>query len=148
MNHFKITNMANKRKELINSWAYLLAKFPWEWWVTLTFEYDTSLSNAYIKFKRWLRLLNRRKNHKVGFFIVTEKQDRDVLHLHLLMLGIGNLKPRTWEKKWIYGHARIKIYDEKKGARHYLAKRIEHCIDYQFGGSLKTLKMPEEVLKK
>jgi len=65
------------------------------------------------------------------------------------MLGVGNSLPRTWEKKWYFGHARIRHYCEDQKVVYYLAKKIakRRVGDYFFGGVLKNANGTKELIK-
>jgi len=134
----------------MEGWGAFLKKFPWDWYATLTFKFNVSLDGAKRRLYRWLRPLNRRRNGKAGYFAVVELQEnRKAWHFHLLMLGVGNSLPRTWENKWYLGHAKIRPYDESGKAVYYLAQKIakKEPADYFFGGILEDAAMAKEIMK-
>lgn len=125
-------------ENLRENWVKFLNQWDWEWFVTLTFADDISVHTAGVRFKRWFRMLNRRRDNQVGYFMATEwHKNRKVPHFHLLMLGVGNSRRLTWMDKWYPGYARIWPYNKNKGAAHYLTKYItKELADYQLGGVL------------
>ena len=139
-----------KQAALMEAWGTSLKRFPWAWYVHLTFKYDVSINAAERKFREWLRLMNRRRKRTVGCFaLVHLHTNREVYHIHLLMLGVGNLQRRTWDRKWFPGWSRIAPYEEHKKGTYYLAKKVAtgEAENYFFGGSLKDTDTAKRIMR-
>lgn len=107
--------------ELRKSWA----RYPWQWYVTLTFRGRVGEARANAALWRWLRGVRKSLGHRPEFVAVTELQRRGVAHFHLLMLGVGGLRRLTFKDKWERnGHARVVAYDSRRGAAGYLGKYL------------------------
>lgn len=112
-----------------SSWGTFLARFPWEWFVTLTFRQHVGEWAAERKFRRLVRLMRHDAGHRVEWFRVTEwHKFRNVPHYHALMLDCGELRRMRYVDWWWgqgYGTARVFEYDKRLGAGHYLGKYLE-----------------------
>lgn len=140
-----------KESILMDKWGNLLSPFQWEWFVVLTFKYCVNRDTAKRNLNQWFYLLNRRRQKQVGFFaVIAWHADEKRYHIHLLMLGVGNLDRKTWETKWYFGHAWIEPYEEQRKGTFYLARMIakKRAGDYFFGGILKNADRAKEIMKR
>lgn len=135
---------------LMETWGNFLSKYSWEWFVVLTFKHNVGLDQAKKRFKKWFRSLNRRREKQIGdFTIIQWHADERRLHIHSLMLGVGNSSCKTWERKWRFGnHPEIRKYKVEKRGVFYLAKMIAkgQARDYFFGGILENTKYCKDLL--
>ncbi len=121
-----------------DGWAELIARYPWEWFVTLTFVEDIHPEAALKVMKFWLSKLNRelfgrrwykKLPHGVYWVVAIEYQKRGVLHLHLLISGVKNTRRLTYMDIWEglgnkNGYARIYKVDSQIAVSKYLSKYV------------------------
>jgi hypothetical protein len=121
-----------------DGWAELIDRYPWEWFVTLTFtdaiHPEAALKSMYV----WLSILNRelfgRRWYKkipygVYFVAAIEYQKRGVIHLHLLIAGVKDTRRLTYMDTWAgmgnkNGYARIEATESNMAASRYLSKYV------------------------
>lgn len=107
--------------ELRRSWG----RYPWQWYVTLTFRGRVGEARANVALWRWLRDIRKSLGHRPEFVAVTELQRRGVAHFHLLMLGVESLLRLKFKDRWERnGYARVVAYDSRLGAAGYLGKYL------------------------
>ena len=121
-----------------DGWAEFIDRYPWEWFVTLTFT-DVIHPEAALKSMRtWLSMLNEelfgRRWYKhvprgVYWVAAIEYQKRGVIHLHLLINGVGDTHRKTWMKNWELmgnknGFPRILPVITNKAVSRYLSKYV------------------------
>ena len=59
------------------------------------------------------------------YFRVTELQQREVIHYHSLIGGVGDIRRLTFKDFWeLNGFARVEAYDPARGAAGYVAKYL------------------------
>ena len=82
--------------DLINGWATWLGYFPWQWFITLTFDpkrvYPVSQSVAEREAIRWCELVGRTVRLPVGWVCATERGRGGQWHAHVVMLA----NSETW----------------------------------------------------
>lgn len=133
-----------ERRATAAAWARWLSSIPFEWWVTLTFQYDVSITAADVTFARWQRavlqgIYGRRFYRAPGasFWGVyaRERTARGRIHFHALTNGGQPFAQtdadkqaarfaamRAWEG--LAGYARIFDYRPGGGADGYLTKYV------------------------
>jgi len=83
-------------RSLRSVWSEWLNGYNWDWWITLTFRNKVSRKSADKKWNKWLRVLEKQLDDRVGYFRCTEIQKgRKVLHFHSFMLNVSGLHVRT-----------------------------------------------------
>ena len=121
-----------------DGWAELIGRYPWEWFVTLTFTDDIHPEAALKALRVWLSKLNRelfghrwykRVPYGVYWVVAIEYQKRGVIHLHLLINGVGDTRRLTWMDNWLdmgnkNGWARIEAVETNKAVSRYLSKYV------------------------
>ena len=121
-----------------DEWAEFIARYPWQWFTTLTFVEDIHPESALKSMKFWLSILSRelygprwykKPPHGVYWVVAIEYQKRGVLHLHLLMAGVKNARRLTYMDKWQAlgnknGFARIYPIDSLMAVSKYLSKYV------------------------
>jgi len=94
-----VFNAEGKLKEVRSLrfiWSEWLNGYNWDWWITLTFRNRVTAKSANKKWNKWLRMLEKQLDDRVGYFRCTELQKgRKVLHFHSLMLNVSGLHTRT-----------------------------------------------------
>jgi len=141
-------------------WAINLTDKPFLF-ATLTFKYPVSLYIAERKRNEWLGRMSEalrqitKGSGYLRWISATEWQDRDVIHFHLIISGIGLelLSRKRWESRWriINGNAKwnerftgCAIYPGRKKAAPYLAKHhIAKRGEIQRGGIWRGLRTPD-----
>lgn len=110
------------------SWGVFLDRFPWDWFVTLTFRGTVGEWGAERKFRRLVRTMRHDCGHRVEWFRVTEwHKFRNVPHYHALFTDCKQLRRMRYVDWWWgqgFGTARIFPYDKRLGAGQYLGKYL------------------------
>ena len=134
--------LAHERTRLREAWGELLRRFPWEWFVTLTFVCDVSEERAIKRFKVWISQLNRhvyghrwhtREPFGVSWACAIEWQKSGRIHLHPLVMGVRGARRLDWLDKWpdpesdprgIAGYARVYPIENPNAVSRYLTKYV------------------------
>jgi hypothetical protein len=120
-----------KRKlgELRDVWALFIAQWPFEWWVTLTFENTVNQEIARKKLNIWTRKICKQEELQLAYFAVFNELKRG--HLHLLMLGknrngkaLKDVSKKRWTEEWVDGNAEIKKVFNLMGVSSYLSQNL------------------------
>lgn len=151
----KFTSKAHRstRYALSDAWGNFLARYPWEWFVTLTFVEDVHPEAALKKWRLWVSKINRelfgprwaKKKHGGVYWVVSiEYQERGVIHLHALMTGLRETRRLTWMDKWQEldtktGFARIFPVENNEAASRYVSKYISKGGEIFFSDNLKDI---------
>ncbi|WOJ97973.1 hypothetical protein R0137_05205 [Congregibacter brevis] len=129
----------------------LISRWPWEWFVTLTFAEDLNPDAAMKKVRVWLSrlaasLYGRRwyKNGALYWICAEEYQKQGRIHFHLVIAGVRNTRRLTWMDKWQFldrktGFARIEAVESNSGSSHYLAKYLGKDGEIYFSHNLKDI---------
>jgi hypothetical protein len=80
-------------------------------------------------FYAWFNSLRMACYHKrlerPYYFRVTEMQERDVMHFHSLIGGVGDIRRLLFKDLWeLHGFARVEKYERGKGANFYVGKYL------------------------
>jgi hypothetical protein len=113
--------------ELRDAMAGFLARFPWDWFLTLTFRDPVPSFTAHRRFSRFARDIEKAANLPVAWFRADEYGPAGGrLHLHALMINTAALSRLHWMDQWNHrnGYARILAFDPALGAAHYCAKYL------------------------
>ena len=133
-----------------DGWAELISRYPWEWFVTLTFTDDIHPEAALKSMRVWLSKLNREvfghrwyKNVPYGVYWVAaiEYQKRGVLHLHLLITGVGDTRRLSYMDIWAEmgnknGWARVEAVEANNAVSMYLSKYVTKDGEIYFSNNL------------
>ena len=97
--------------DLINGWATWLGHFPWQWFITLTFDpkrvYPVSQSVAEREASRWCELVGRTVRLQVGWVCATERGRGGQWHAHVVMLANSETwSPTAALPAWVTGSVR------------------------------------------
>ncbi|GAI11890.1 unnamed protein product, partial [marine sediment metagenome] len=107
-----------------------LSRPQWEWYATHTFKGDFMSPKLGDKhYYAWMRSLemacNARGLPRPFYFRVTELQQREVIHYHSLIGGVGDVRRLLFKDFWeLHGFARVEAYDSARGANFYVAKYL------------------------
>ena len=122
------------------AWAEYLGRWPWQWFVTLTFRADVHPEAADKRFRSWLAAVERERN-RVGLFDgglrwvrALEYQRRGVIHFHVLLGNVGALRYATAHEHWREGHAWIEPVRDSGAVRAYVAKYVAKGGEIDLGG--------------
>lgn len=115
------------------SWAYYdwIARYRvrWDWFVTLTFDYEASAEAALRAFLRWIRAVSRAvygarqgRVRLVRHVAVAERHTlRDGYHVHAVVADVASLDRGHWRDRW-YGVAKVDAFDPSRGGLRYVLK--------------------------
>jgi hypothetical protein len=108
-----------------SEWGRFLRAFAWQWFVTLTFRHALSAEKVRRYYCNFFNEI-RDSGHSFGWFAVEERGTLGRLHIHALLAGAKDLKPRDWEGIWfkLAGTALFKRYDPSRGGAYYCAKQL------------------------
>lgn len=143
----------NPTRELRDAWDLLLSRYPWEWFVTLTFTDHIHDESAEKRFRLWISMLNRdlfgpRWYKKPGGGVywarARELQKRGVIHYHILISGVGDTRRLTWMDKWFElggntGFARIESVNNQIAVNRYLTKYVAKDGQIDLSPNLKDI---------
>jgi hypothetical protein len=116
-------NLSERSKDEL---IVMLDRWPWEWYMTLTFRGSPSLGQS---FRAWGSLMAwlRERSAVPNYFRGVEWQLRGAPHFHALMFGVDQAARRMSVVDWWWqrhGIARVLQYDPLLAARHYVAKYL------------------------
>lgn len=136
---------AKAADELHHGWLELLARYEWDWFVTLTFADVVPVPVADRLFRVWIASANRRAygrrwfkhRQQIQWVLATEWQRRNVIHFHALMTNIRDLRRQGCERSWRnLGGGFLEMTPVRSQARAaiYVAKVLEFGGELDFGG--------------
>ncbi|GAI00701.1 unnamed protein product, partial [marine sediment metagenome] len=72
------------------------------------------------------------------YFRVTELQQREVIHYHSLIGGVGDIRRLLFKDFWeLHGFARVEAYEPGRGANFYVGKYLtKDAGDIRFSHNL------------
>lgn len=92
------------------AWGEFVARWPWQWFVTLTFTVDTHEERALKLYRVWVCMLNKylfgprwhkRPPFGIYYVVATELQKSGRIHIHALMAGVDNTRRLDWMDRWL-----------------------------------------------
>ncbi len=120
-----------------------LSQPQWEWYVTQTFAGDFMSPKLGDKhYYAWLKSLELACKVKgmprPFYFRVTELQQREVIHYHSLIGGVGDIRRLLFKDFWeLHGFARVEAYEPGRGANFYVGKYLtKDAGDIRFSHNL------------
>ncbi len=119
--------MSQSQRRLREAWGQFLSRYPWDWFVNLTFRDEVPTFRAYRILGRFLRDLEAAAEVPILWFRADEYGARlGRFHMHLLIGNAAHLRRLYWMDEWNRraGYARILPFDDRKGAVFYIAKYI------------------------
>lgn len=139
------------RYALQGAWGEFIARWPWEWFATFTFAYDTHPERALKLFYLWRSKLNREiygpRWHKREPFgattvVATEDQKSGQIHLHALVSGVGDARRLTWMDNWeslgeVAGFSRIYPVEINEAVSSYVTKYVTKGGDIYLSENLR-----------
>jgi hypothetical protein len=137
-------------RQVQDGWGQFLARFPWDWYFTLTFRELVSPQQAVRIFRRFARDIEEAADMPIGWFRVSEYGTRGGrLHMHGLMLNVAHLSRLWWMDEWNRraGYARILPYDASKGAAYYCGKYLtKQGGEWDLSDNLRAFRQYQPVL--
>jgi len=138
-------------RKLREAWGGFVARWPWEWFVTLTFTLDTHPERALKLFYLWCSQINRRiygrrwnKREPFGvtWIVAVEYQKSGRVHLHALLAGVGDTRRLTWMDNWMVlddlaGFPRIEAVDNQQAVARYVSKYVAKGGELFFSKNLR-----------
>ena len=138
---------------LKKSWGEFIARWPWEWFVTLTFTDDTHEERAIKLFRVWKNRLNKQlfgpRWHKrlpfgVCWVLAVEYQKSGRVHLHILIAGVGQTRRLDWMDNWwvldhLAGYARIYPVKNQHAVSNYVTKYVTKDGNIHLSDNLKNI---------
>jgi hypothetical protein len=110
-----------KHSSVQDAWEKLAARYPFEWWTSLSFEYPVSQEVATKRLSSWVRSICVEEHLQVGYIAVFNETRR--IHGHALMFGrnregktLLNVSMKRWATDWWKNNCGSKI-NWDKGAR-------------------------------
>jgi hypothetical protein len=140
---FTVAELPERPPDLVAEFGRFLDRFPWCWWVTLTFDPKRHLvgeAGALGAWAWWLKRIRKGLGHRVEFVLVLERHRSGLLHLHALVLNTDSLRyvpmSRAWQER--YGFAQVETYNPGRGATGYLGKYLfkDNCSRPEFSRGL------------
>lgn len=125
---------------LRDAWTGMLSRYAWQWFVTLTFRADVHPEAADKRFRQWLKLLrdeHRRTGVLVGELLWArgiERQQRGVLHFHVLLANVGQLRYAQAREFWREGFVWIEPVGSVEAVADYVAKYVTKGGEIDMGG--------------
>ena len=125
--------------ELRDAWTRWLARYDWQWFVTLTFKNEIHPEAARKLFGMWIHGINRKlygqKYHKcnqgIYWVVALEYQKRGVIHFHALLGDDKNIntqmRRKNEEARWeqLAGFAMIRpILEKLTAVTSYVSKYV------------------------
>jgi hypothetical protein len=122
-----VCGLVSIHQGLVEGWGQFLSKFPWDWFVTLTFRDPVGSFRAHRLFGYFVRDLERAAGIPIFWFHADEIGPRGGrFHIHALIGNVAHLRRMTWVDRWdgLAGYARILPFNAKRGAAYYTAKYV------------------------
>ncbi len=113
--------------ELREAWGGFLSRYPWDWFLTLTFREPVPSFTAHRRFQRFAHDIENAAGLPVAWFRADEYGPAGGrLHIHALMLNTAALSRLFWMDRWQQhnGYARIFPFDPQQGAAFYCSKYV------------------------
>jgi hypothetical protein len=152
--------------DLQSAWIHLLSRYHWDLFGSLTFRDATHPESAYKRFRLFLSMLNRKlygprwfkQNKGVSYCVAMERQERGVLHFHVLLADpeLTHLLKGSWFKldgRWanelnemwnqVAGFARIEAIKVHELVQRYVSKYVVKGGEIDLGGPLSSLRLEQ-----
>lgn len=130
-------------RRLLPTWGAFLSDFDWSHFLTLTFRRESVQEFARRQFLGYVARLERESGRSLFWFYGTEYGKLGRLHLHALTgntVGMGVQLNDEWFQAaglGARGFARVRAYDPKLTAAHYVTKYITKSLaDYDLSAQL------------
>ncbi len=121
-----------------------MGRWNWEWFATLTFRDQIHPEAADKRFRVLISIANRelygprwsKKRLGIRWARALERQRRQVIHYHVLLSGIGNLRRLTYMDRWkeLAGFAKIEPVKRGEAVRRYVSKYVIKGGEIDIGG--------------
>jgi hypothetical protein len=134
------------------SYGEFVARWPWEWFVTLTFTYDVAPERAIKLFRVWQSQMNRalhgpnwfRRGRGVYWVLAIERTKAERVHLHALMSDMKHLRRMTWFDQWkeldkAAGYPQIWPIENLDAVSNYVTKYVAKDGELFFSPNLRAI---------
>ena len=135
------------------AWGDFVARYPWQWFVTLTFTDDVHQERAFKLYRVWISKLNRHlfgprwhKREPFGVFWVMayELTKGGRIHLHALLSGVAETRRLDWMDNWsaldeIAGYPRIWPVANQVAVSMYVTKYVTKGGEIEFSRNLRDV---------
>lgn len=109
------------------AWIGVLSQFPWDQFVTLTFDprhRDVDRDRAEAEAQWWLGVVSHIVRHDLAWTFTTERHESGKWHVHVLVIGLRSedvtLAKWIWERR--HGKARVARVTDIEGVSSYITK--------------------------
>jgi hypothetical protein len=156
--------------DLQSAWIHLLSRYHWDLFGSLTFRDATHPESAYKRFRLFVSMLNRKlygprwfkHNKGVSYCVAMERQERGVLHFHVLLADpeLTHLLKGSWFKldgRWanelnemwnqVAGFARIEPIKALELVQRYVSKYVIKGGEIDLGGPLMQRRLEQATAK-
>lgn len=138
-------------RKLRQAWGEFVAQWPWEWFVTLTFAFDTHPERALKLFRVWCSKISReiygrrwykKEPYGVTWIVAVEYQKSGRVHLHALIAGVWDTRRLTWMDNWqdldtLAGFPRIEPVNRPEAVSRYVSKYVAKEGELHFSENLR-----------
>lgn len=138
---------------LRDQWGKFVERWPWEWFITLTFKDDAHPERAFKLFKVWKNRLNKlifgprwhkRPPFGVTWIVAFELQKSGRVHLHALMSGVGQTRRLDAMDDWysldeLAGFPRIWPVANNCAVSRYVTKYVTKGGDIELSPNLRDI---------
>ena len=132
------------------AWGEFVARYPWQWFVTLTFAEDVHPERANKLTRVWLSKLNKflfghrwhkRPPYGVYWVMAQERTKADRIHIHGLISGVNDTRRLEWMDNWfgldeISGYSRIWPVNSQIAVSMYVTKYVTKDGEIDFSRNL------------
>lgn len=133
-----------------DAYGEFFSKYPWEWFITLTFAGRTHPEAVEASFRTWIAKMNRMLNgsrwHKketgnIYWVMAIERHKSGNPHVHALLIGTKDLRRLFWMDSWLAmggknGFARIEAIKKNESASFYVTKYVTKDAELFFSENL------------
>jgi hypothetical protein len=133
---------------LREAWVAFLACWTWDWFLHFTFREIVHPEAADKRFRLFISMVNRelygprwhKKGQGVKWVRALELQRHGVIHYHVLITGVDDLRRLMWMDIWNEpaGFARIEPIRDGTAVRRYVSKYVVKGGELDLGGPLVT----------
>jgi len=139
------------RSPLSEAWGQFLSRFPWDWFLSLTFRDDVKSFRAHRLYGYFVRDLEKAAGGTpIFWFRADEIGPRGGrFHMHALIGNVAHLRRMSWIDRWdrLAGYARIVPFNARKGAAYYCAKYVTKQFgDWDLSDNLDAFRLYQPAL--
>lgn len=117
----------SRDRRLRAGWVALLERHEFDHLAHLTFKFErASIRFAFERLDNWSNGLARLAQRPIAWAAFPEYTHADLVHLHALLVGTGDVPVETMTERWRTrnGRAKIEPFEEGRGGERYITKAI------------------------